>query len=142
MSIREEQWRAILQSVLAQYDRSNAKTLALAAILSWEQLISELTPLLGPESVCLIYRRSLDMNKSLFPWLPIAPSEGRLNAYFEALRRSLELQSADQIMGASFGLLYTFIDVLAALIGERLATDILGSAFPSHVLTEQGKEMQ
>ena len=121
MTSREEQWRALLQDVLAQYDRHTAKTLALAAVVSWEQLSARLTPLIGPESVYLIYRRSLDLNKSVFPWLPMESSKNPFRANFEELRKSLEAQPIEDGLQANFALLYTFVEVLAALIGIPLA---------------------
>lgn len=142
MTIREEQWRVLLQKVLAQYDRHTAKTLALAAVVSWEQLSARLTPLLGPESVYLIYRRSLDLNKSVFPWLPMESNKNTYRANFEDLRRSLETQPVEDGLQANFALLYTFVEVLAALIGERLATDFLRSAFPMPLPTDRHQEDQ
>ena len=140
MSLRQEQWRVILQNALAQYDRRDAQKLALAAVVSWEQLTSRLIPLLGPDSVYLIYRRSLDLNKSVFPWLPMESEIHPFRARFADLRQCLEQQPVDDSLRANFCLLYTFVEVLAALIGERLATDMLRAAFAKAVAPDPPKE--
>jgi hypothetical protein len=141
MSTRQTQWHAILEDVLAQYDRRDAKVLALAAITRWEQLTSRLTPLLGPDSVYLIYRRSLDLNKAIFPWLPMDSSNSSFKVRFNELRLCLEEQPVDDSLRANFALLFTFVEVLAALIGESLTTVFLRSAFAMPSTPGHSKEL-
>lgn len=140
MSIRQAQWQTILEDVLAHYDQGDAKALAVAAVVSWEKLTSRLMPLLGADSVYLIYRRSLDLNKAIYPWLPMASTSTVFKTRFNELRLSLEAQTVEDILHATAALLYTFLEVLAALIGEPLTTVFLRSAFAVPAAPGSSKE--
>ena len=106
----------------------NAAQSAAEAIRLWQTLFSKFSPLIGPLSAELLFVRSVTTQEAAFPWLPhIAP--GATRTAFAEFERSLEGRTSEEIVAANQALLLTFVTVLADLIGLRLATKFLGTAF-------------
>lgn len=131
MPTSDEQRRQILRQILSGNPLADAADPAAAAIRQWEQLASKFDPLLGPGGVRLIYARSLELNKAAYQWLPAALSPNSTEPLFAPLRARFESRPTADIAAAHFALIHTFTDLLAALIGERLTTQFLRSAFPA-----------
>lgn len=126
MPTRGEERRRILQRILAQNEKSDSPDTAQAVVQQWQTLADKFDPLLGPDGVRLIYVRSLELNKAHFPWLPAAFSSA---PPFDNLRRCFEGRPASDITAVNAALLLTFSNLLTALIGERLTTQLLQAAF-------------
>lgn len=101
----------------------------------WQALFDKFAPLLGPLSVELLFTRALTLNKGAFPWLPETPDEA-----FGAFGQLLAGQTADDIIAVNRALLATYTTTLAGLIGMRLATSLLQSAFPTADANKNIKE--
>lgn len=95
----------------------------------WNRITRKFAPLLGPGSADLLFTRSLDENRSSFPWLPIADPAG--DTSYDGLEASLAQRSPDEISAATRALLASYIDLLTTLIGARLTNQFLRSAFPA-----------
>ena len=106
----------------------NATESAVRALRFWQTLFRRFSPLIGPLSAELLFVRSLATHEANFPWLPqVGP--GATRAAFSEFERSLDGRSADEIVAANHALLSTYVAGLADLIGLRLATKFLGTAF-------------
>ena len=101
---------------------------AAEAMQLWQTLFRKFSPLIGPLSAELLFVRSLTTQQAAFPWLPhIAP--GATRTAFAAFELSLDGRTAEEIVAANHALLLSFVTLLADLIGLRLATKFLGTAF-------------
>lgn len=95
----------------------------------WERLASELISIIGEGGFRSLYARSIHLVSATFPWMEHASSLQPADSRFDGLKTSFEGRSLTEISEASMTLLITFIDILAALIGEPLTISILRSAW-------------
>lgn len=136
MSTDKPQWSGILERVVAQSDSGDTAAMIRAALGNWEKLSAILIPLLGKFSFYLIYRRSLDLSKSVFPWLPMATGSSQVHEAFADLGRALEGQGSGELTQVNLALLHPFAELLAALIGERLTSVYLRAAFRNNLVPD------
>ncbi len=126
----------IINELMARHTENIAE----AAINLWEQMATQIISIVGEGGFNSLYVRSLLLTQSTFPWLsadlPPSPSGQR----FAGLKKSFEGQSPVQAGKANGLLLVTFTDILALLIGERLTTGILRSAWGDDALDGPNKE--
>ncbi len=130
MPTDNEQLREIINEIQARHAGTDAGEVTALAIGIWRQLAFKFVPLLGPNSVNSIYARSLESNKSAFPWLPDSVRQDVADLPLMALKASLLVRRADEVILANSALLDTFVNLLATLIGARLTIPFLRSAFP------------
>ena len=113
---------------MERLNTQSASDAAADATRLWQTLFEKFSPLIGPLSAELLFMRSLSMHEAVFSWLPrIAPASVR--TAFPAFERSLDGRSVEEIVAANHALLSTYTDILAELIGARLAAKFLNAAF-------------
>lgn len=118
----------LFATLMGRLAADNTAESAPEAIRLWQTLFRKFSPLIGPLSAELLFVRSLAAHEAAFPWLPhVKP--GATRTAFAEFERSLDGRSAEEIVAANHALLETYITVLADLIGVRLATKFLGTAF-------------
>ena len=118
----------LFATIMGRLSADNAAESAAEAMRLWQTLFRKFSPLIGPLSAELLFVRSLAAQQAAFPWLPhVAP--GATRTAFAEFERSLDSRTAEDIVAANHALLVTYISVLADLIGVRLATKFLGTAF-------------
>jgi hypothetical protein len=137
MPSQSEFRRELIRKVLAQHANAGAEVNAVLAIATWEKVAEKFTPLIGEGSVSLIYARSLDLNRSAFPWLAEPQYLNDPVAHFNALLANLRRRTPGEVVEAGCALLVTFTKILDALIGERLTSLFLNNALaggtPNHL---------
>ena len=142
MPLKNKSLQQVIKKLQARHAGTDAMALSASAIRIWEQLTSKFMPMIGPGSVRLIYSRSLELNKSAFPWLPAASAPDMDESPFAALKVGLEGLQPDEAVAANCALLDTFIHLLATLIGAHLTIQFLRSAFPDDAPPENPQESQ
>lgn len=115
----------IIKSLIAQHPAKVAD----AVINLWEPIATEIILIVGEGGFDSLYARSVFLARSTFPWLAAGPLPPQAEQRFAGLYISLEGQTPAQVSDANSLLLITFTDILAALIGEQLTTQILRSAW-------------
>lgn len=126
MSIPHE----LLATINRRLDPSRGPAVVDDAIGLWHALIIKFRPLLGPLSTELLLVRALEANEAAFPWLQCAHERDVAQPPFDALRRCLAQRTPEEIADANRAICTAFIERLVGLIGVRLATRFLHSAFP------------
>ena len=99
------------------------------AIDVWTCLFARFHPLIGLLGTELLFARSLGLHEKAFPWLPQATTSIQAGQVFDSFTRTLVGRSPEDIIAANRALLASFSTQLAELIGARLATQFLRSAF-------------
>jgi hypothetical protein len=85
---------------------------------------SRLAPIIGEDGFRVLFARSLHRARIEHPWLAREPVPG--DVAFSTLKASLESQTPELAAHASRALVANFNDLLHALIGEELASRLLG----------------
>lgn len=120
---------------------ADAKAVAEAAISTWHQAAVRLAPVIGPQGVDVLFRRSLHLTKSTVPWLTMAMDDGDCAALLATLQARLAEREAAAAHEASYALLTNFTELLASLIGppltERLLAPIWAASPPSTELNRK-----
>jgi hypothetical protein len=122
MLANEDPQREIALKLVGQDSEATGKR----ALLLWESLATQLSPIIGELGFSVLYDRTLLRTQTTFPWLaadqtPDATSMVR----FAGLARSLAGQPVAESQLASEALLKTFTASLATLIGGPLTSDLL-----------------
>lgn len=127
MTIKDE----LLVSLLGQLAAIHGPALVDDITLAWLKVVRKFAPLIGANSVLLIFERSLEQNVATYPWLPdvIVPSQPETAV--ERLRVSMAARPADDVLAAHGAILTTFIDLMTTLIGARLTVQFLRAALPA-----------
>ena len=127
MTVKDELLFALMRHVSA----SPAAALADDIGLSWLKIVRKFAPLIGANSVLLIFERSLDNNLAAFGWLPALAMPSQPDTAVERLRASMAARPTDEVLAAHHAILTTFIDLMTTLIGARLTVQFLRAAFPA-----------
>lgn len=106
---------------------AEADRVAEAAVRTWDEVAGRLAPIIGEQEFRVLYKRSLRVTASTFPWLAAAPADSP----FADLGLRLEREAPARAEQASRALFDTFTGLLIALIGEALTTRLLASV-PSY----------
>ena len=101
------------------------------AVQVWNTVQARFAPLLGPMSTDLLFVRTLSEHARDFPWLEACAAQGAPGDAFKAYVLCLGKLAPADIEAANQTLLTSYIVYLSELIGERLVTRFLASAFPS-----------
>jgi hypothetical protein len=103
-------------------------------------MATEIISIVGEGGFDSLYARSVFLTQSTFPWLAASSLSPQTDQRFAELKMSLEGQSPAQASEANSLLLINFTDILAALIGEELTTNILRLAWGNDASNSVGKE--
>jgi hypothetical protein len=100
--------------------------IAEVAVQRFEELARHLAQLVGEMGVRALFARTVADARSTYPWLaatsPIDP--------WVSLRGAMERQDPRTIRDAFVGLLSTFVELLARLIGDELVKRLLHDVWP------------
>ena len=131
----QDQLREAIRRTLADHVGGTpdaASAVATATLSIWQQVTTLLVPVIGEKGVYVLFRRSLHLTLSAFPWLAIAGGDYKESA---ALLASLKARLADHTpevaAEASYNLLVTFTELLTTLIGESLTARLLDPVWVS-----------
>jgi hypothetical protein len=92
----------------------------------WVLVQSRLAPVIGENGFRVLFARSLHRARMEHAWLARDPAQA--DAPFSALEKSLESQTPARAADGSRALAANFNELLHALIGEELATRLIGPA--------------
>lgn len=104
--------------------RTDSSPIAGAAVRSWELVRSRLAPIIGEDGFRVLFARSLHRARKEHPWLARDAAKGDIA--FAALKASLEAETPERAASGSHALATQFDELLNALIGEELATRLIG----------------
>jgi hypothetical protein len=120
-----------LSSPLANWvgDDASAEQIAVALVDIWQGIAAALTPVIGPQGLAALYRRSLHLTALAHPWL--ASSVDGVNADKDptALKSLIALRSDADASAAASAFLQKFHEVLVSLIGASLTERLLRSVW-------------
>jgi len=125
MSLSDE----LVQTLMDRVDTRSDAALRTGVAQVWHRLMGKFSPLIGPSSVQLLFMRSLDANRPLFPWLPSIYEDHPDAVLFSAFQSTLAGQPSDEVIKCTRALLGTYIDSLFTLIGTTLTMQFVCSAF-------------
>lgn len=106
-------------------DDADARAVAEATVSTWHQAAVRLAPIIGPQGVDVLFRRSLHLTGSSVPWLAPSIDENDCTALLASLQARLAGQEAAAALAASHALLANFTELLASLIGKALTERLL-----------------
>lgn len=92
-------------------------------------MATQLISIIGAGGFDSLYARSVFLSQASYPWLAARAAPPQTDHRFVDLKISLQVQSPTLAREANCLLLITFTDILASMIGERLTTRILNSAW-------------
>jgi hypothetical protein len=126
MTTSNDRRLALIQRTMAHSICGVAET----AVDLWQPLASKLIAIIGEHGFNSLYERSLYLLHDVVPWLaPRDAVHAAVDLRFDALRSTLESRPQVEAHKASYLLLLTFTDLVAALVGESLMTAILSAAW-------------
>lgn len=131
----ETSWNSLISRAISQ----RPEAVVDVTVSLWERLAVELVSLIGDAGFQSVYLRSGMLAAARHPWLDLDSSSHQTDFRFAGLRRSLEGRDVTQAHEASVVLLGTFLDILTALIGELLMTNLLHSAWGDDVFNSNSK---
>lgn len=118
---------------------ADAKAVAATTIDTWQQVTVRLAPLIGIRGVEVLFKRSLHLTGSTYPWLPFTQDQDNYTTNLATLKACLTDRERDLAIQASCDLLLTFTELLASLIGRSLAERILSPIYVTP-RSSRGKE--
>ena len=112
-----------------------ASEVAEAAVCTWNLMAAQLIPVIGVMGADVLFRRSLHLTSTTFPWLAIVGDHGNRDALLESFKARLAGRETDTATEVSCILLVTVVELLNNLIGvsltERLLDPIWVAASPA-----------
>lgn len=108
---------------------ADAAQIADAVFTIWAEIDDALTPIIGPQGVVALFKRSLHLTAAVHPWLD-AQREGT-QAFMDpaALKALLAQQSSALATTGGNAFLHTFYELLASLVGSSLTEQLLSSVW-------------
>jgi hypothetical protein len=103
----------------------DANATAETTAVTWRLVAAQLTPVIGARGLDVLFSRALHQTSVEFPWLAAAVDRGGSASPLPSLMACLAGQPASGAADASYMLLLSFTELLAALIGESLTTRLL-----------------
>lgn len=120
-------WPAPLAGRIA--DDADADQVADAIVAVWLEIDQALHPIIGHRGVAALHNRSLKLTAATYPWLAVG-HQGALAAIdVTALRATLVPRAAAQAAAGGVALFQSFRELLASLVGQALADQLLGSVW-------------
>jgi len=105
---------------------SDPAQVAAAFVAVWRSVDAALGPMLGPQGVAAMHRRSLAQASRAHPWLPL-PAVVDADPDLPSLQASLAAQPVAETFAAASAFLQAFHDLLASLVGPSLTGRLLGA---------------
>ena len=119
-------------------DNPDASAFAEATIGTWQQMATQLMPVIGTGGVDVLFNRSLHLTCIAYPWLSILGDKRDNTILLASVKARLAGRDTDDAVIASCTLLATFIEQLKTLIGESLTERLLGPIWvPTTPATKQ-----
>jgi len=119
---------AVASDLLADAgDDAPRSIVAALAVQRFDELARYLAQLVGEIGVRALFARSVASARSTYPWIAATAPSG---PPWAALRGAMERQEPRAIRDAFAGLLSTFVELLARLIGDGLARRLLHDVWP------------
>lgn len=115
-----------IQLILAQQivSDSDSTMIAEATFTVWQQLASQIDPVIGPYGTEALFNRAIHIISKDFPWLTIQNHRDD-TSQLGNFKQFYELQEPGHAIKASEALLVAFIQLLVTLIGEPLTHQLL-----------------
>jgi hypothetical protein len=108
---------------------ANAAQIADALAATWQDIDAALAPIIGSQGVVALYKRSLYLAGTAYPWLAGMHESAQSAMDLEALKSVVAQQSsADAALGGN-ALLQTFYQLLGSLVGPSLTERLLRSVW-------------
>lgn len=107
----------------------DSQSVADVAVSIWLAIDAALSPVIGPRGNAALYRRSLHLARTDYPWLDAAYDGAVQPGDYTALGTALSQQSAADATQAHEATLRIFQDLLADLIGRSLTQRLLQAAW-------------
>jgi len=108
---------------------ADAAQIAEAIFSIWEEIDDALTPIIGPQGLVALYRRTLHLTSAAHPWMALG-REGVQTAMAPAeLKTRLAQRTRADAAAAGGAFLRTFDDLLASLVGPSLTERLLRSVW-------------
>jgi hypothetical protein len=122
---RQEGRRAVVPLARPITNDADAAQAAGDTAAAWREIDAALTPIIGPRGVCALYRRSLHLTASSYPWLAGLGDDTHSAMDLAALEAVLARQDGADARAGGAALLQTLHELLAGLIGPSLAARLL-----------------
>lgn len=113
-----------------------------AAVDLWTQMADQLILIIGAGGFDSLYARSVFLSQASYSWLAANSGAPQTNHRFSDLEKSLLEKPPTLAREANCLLLITFTNILASMIGERLTTRILDSAWDIDPQDTDDKEVK
>jgi hypothetical protein len=110
---------------------SDASRIAKATSDTWNLMAVQLVPVVGALGVEALFKRSLHLASSTFPWMKPSDEETGSASLPARVMILLAGREPDTAVQASYSLLETFTELLATLIGHSLTKRLLAPAWIS-----------
>lgn len=121
MSLRDELVQVLMEmSAVGSQSPAN-----LSVMKMWQQYLARFSSLLTPSLVNVMFVRSLEKNRTQFPWLPSLPLSYSRNDCSKLLEESMSIQPAGAVDAATRAILKTHIDMLFEMIGTTLTVQFI-----------------
>jgi hypothetical protein len=108
---------------------ADAARIAEAAIAIWHEIDDALTPIVGPQGVVALYRRSLHLTVAAHPWVEGGIDGARAALDPAALKAVLAQRSSAEAAAGGSAFLQTFHELMASLVGPSLTERLLRSVW-------------
>ena len=112
----------LAQSLTAGAD---AAQIADAMISIWHEIDGALRPIIGPGGMAALYKRSVYLTLSKYPWLAGAHEGVHSSMDLSTLKAVLSRQTSADAAGCCDALLHTFHQLLTSLVGSSLTERLL-----------------
>lgn len=132
----------MIDAALASPSAASSNDIAALVAGIWQRVSEQFGPLIGTRSVHLIFARSVELHRNVFPWLTIDAAPHRAQPRFVQHCADLLGQAPAEALGASGALLVTFAELLEALIGANMTDLFLRIALTPGVSGAVTKERQ
>jgi hypothetical protein len=110
-------------------DNADAAQIAEAVFAIWAEIDDALTPILGPQGVVALFRRSLHLTTLSHPWVTAQHDGTPTSMDPAALKAELARQSSAVAAVGGNAFLQNFYELLASLVGASLAERLLRSVW-------------
>ena len=108
---------------------ADAAQIAGAVVSAWREIDAALSPILGHQGVAALYKRSLHLTASAYPWLAETFKGAHAAMDLPELESVFAQQGDGDAAAAGGALLQTFDDLLASLVGPKLTERLLRSVW-------------
>jgi hypothetical protein len=119
---------------------ADAGAIALATLVLWQRIATQLEPVIGARGVDALFGRALHLAGKAHPCLAPDGLRGSSAAALEQVQQQLSAQGDELAREASLSLLAGFSDLLASLVGDSLTERLLRPAWEPTPKNENHEE--